>query len=207
MQIVVVEIPTRDTPTDVESHGVRDVGDWGALGNGVEEPPPRAPRSSGVFRAVRAADELTSANEVWRWVPPSPTESPEGCLRLVVFQRGATWPPFLARDLSGGVTTCIVSEVLGDGLSGLTQRAVRRAEYVNLPVTQLIWISGDSRKGAPLRFLQKLAEAVGAASTVLVVQAPASVSRRRSGRRRTQPVGPPAKVEPAGWPVSATGSG
>lgn len=207
MQIVVVEIPTNDAPAEGGHPEVRDVGDWASAPNAAAEQSPRPMRKSGVFRAVRAADELTSANEVWRWVPPSPTESPEGCLRLVVFQRGATWPPFLARDLSGGVTTCIVAEVLGDGLSGLTQRAVRRAEYVNLPVTQLIWISGESRRAAPVRFLQRLAESVSASSTVLVVQAPVPVSRRRAGRRRTEPVGPPAKVEPAGWPVSATGSG
>src|SRR5690606_11200638 len=84
-------------------------------------------RASGVFRTVSEMTEFPSANDVWRWVPPSGVESPEGCLRLVVFQRGATWPPFLERDLSGGVTTCVVPEVLGDGLSGLVQRVAKRA--------------------------------------------------------------------------------
>ncbi len=212
MQIAVVEIPTKEADGYGEAPAEEQLGDWGLEPNpgGSFEPVdarPRAPRASGVFPTVRGVDDWTSANDVWRWVPPSPTGAPEGCVRLVVFQRGATWPPFLARDLSDGVTTCIVSEELGDGLSGLTQRATRRAGYVNLPVTQLIWISGDTRRSAPVRFVRQLAESVKAAATVLVVQAHAPSSRRRPYRRRgvAEPPGP--ATEAPCWAVVATGSG
>lgn len=221
MQIAVVEIPTDQVAGQMEApcaiRGARgDSGERGGSGESPElrsaavrsdggwsnnsretrsdvRPPLRKARASGVFPAVNAVEEFPSANDVWRWVPPSGLESPEGCLRLVVFQRGATWPPFLARDLSGGVTTCIVPEVLGDGLSGLVQRVAKRASQVELPVTQLIWISGESRRTAPLRFIRQLAESVDAQSTVLVVQAQAmGAPRRRHGRRR----GPPGDAAP-----------
>jgi hypothetical protein len=212
MQIAVVEIPTKETDGYGEVPAVGQLGDWGLEPNpgGLFEPGsalPGAPRASGVFPAVRRADDWTSANDVWRWVPPPPAGAPEGCVRLVVFQRGATWPPFLARDLSDGVTTCILSEGLGDGLSGLTQRAIRRASHVNLPVTQLIWISGDTRRSAPVRFVRQLAESVKAAATVLVVQAHAPSSRRRPYRRRGVVAPPAPATEAPRWAVVATGSG
>jgi hypothetical protein len=159
----------------------------------------RVPRASGVFPSVRVDQEWSSANDVWRWVPPAITERPDGCVRILVFQRGAVWPPGLARDLSGGVTTCIVAEAEGDGLSGLLQRVVRRANYVGLPVAQLVWLSGDTRRTAPVRFVRQLATMVEAASTALVVRAAAS---GRSGQYRRE------HVEPSPvWPVRATGSG
>jgi hypothetical protein len=168
----------------------------------------RRARASGVFPAVSEVRELPCANDVWRWVPPTGTESPEGGLRLVVFQRGATWPPFLARDFSGGVTTCIVPEVVGDdGLSGLVQRVARRAGQVDLPVTQLIWISGESRRTAPIRFVRQLAESVDPVSTVLVVQAQSIVAaRRRNGRRRRAPGGEPPDANVGEWIEGAAAS-
>lgn len=210
MQIAVVEIPTNETEGDAELEwsGRPTSGDGVARASGswsltVTEPSGSAARSSGVFPALTEVDALASANEVWRWIPPAPTECPEGCLRLVVFQRGATWPPLLARDLSGGATTCIVPEELGDGLSGLVQRVARRASNMDLAVTQLIWISGETRRLAPVRFVRQLAEAVGALSTVLVVQEQANAARRRSGRRRrTSADGPPGYGD---WATSVAG--
>lgn len=205
MQIAVVEIPTdqmgessapsaepeleRPSPSGLWARATRAESGPATSASGQTEPARTlrdgAARSSGVFPAVSGVEEYSSANDVWRWVPPSGLESPEGCLRLVVFQRGATWPPFLARDLSGGVTTCIVPELVGDGLSGLVQRVAKRASQVELPVSQLIWISGESRRTAPVRFLRQLSEAVDATSTILVVQAQAmGAPRRRHGRRR-----------------------
>lgn len=224
MQIAVVEIPTDLTGDDAAAALGSGVGRGRASTSGTwvratsaatdsmeaREPvaaPPEVPRASGVFRTLGEMGEFPSANDVWRWVPPSGVESPEGCLRLVVFQRGGTWPPFLERDLSGGVTTCVVPEVLGDGLSGLVQRVAKRAGQVDLPVTQLIWISGDTRRTAPLRFIRQLAEAVDAASTVLVVQGqPAGAARRRHGRRRRPCDDDGSESDLGGWPQPAVAS-
>lgn len=231
MQIAVVEIPTdqigdqvgdsSEAPLSVSAepvHGRASTsGLWVRATSAAAKPTERvepggrphhrAARASGVFPAIGDMGEFPSANDVWRWVPPPGLESPEGCLRLVVFQRGATWPPFLARDLSGGVTTCIVPEVLGDGLSGLVQRVAKRASQVELPVTQLIWISGESRRTAPLRFVRQLAEAVDAVSTVLVVNAQTmGAARRRHGRRRRPSGEGSGESELSGWTEDAAAS-
>lgn len=208
MQIAVVEIPTSETDGEaelessdgstLESGATGESGSWSRI---VSEPSGSAARASGVFPALSEVDDLASANEVWRWIPPAATECPEGCMRLVVFQRGAKWPSQLARDLSGGTTTCIVPEEIGDGLSGLVQRVARRASNTDLTVTQLIWISGETRRTAPVRFVRQLAEAVGSLSIVLVVQAQVSAARRRT-RRRTSADGPPGYGE---WTASVAG--
>lgn len=237
MQIAVVEIPTEQTGEEqtggretrvasakalrepwsqsglwARTRGAADAAhsarpDGAGARSVAAAPPSRSAHSSGVFPALGDLTEVPSANDVWRWVPPPGIESPEGCLRLVVFQRGATWPPFLARDLSGGVTTCVVPEVLGDGLSGLVQRVAKRASQVELPVTQLIWISGESRRTAPVRFIRQLAEAVAATTTVLVVQAPSNgAARRRHGRRRRSSGDAGADSELNGWSETAAAS-
>lgn len=199
MQIEVVEITTGDGVVQGEPGGDR------SSGGGRE----RVPRASGVFPSVRdtqewssaewSSTEWSSANDVWRWVPPSLAERPDGCVRILVFQRGAVWPPGLARDLSGGVTTCIVAEAAGDGLSGLLQRVVRRANYVGLPVAQLVWLSGETRRTAPVRFVRQLAKMVEASSTALVVRATTSVRRGHYRQEHMEPL--------PTWPVRATGSG
>lgn len=215
MQIAVVEIPTSETDGEAELEssdgstlgsrvtGGRVTGESGSWSRIASEAGGHSTGTSGVFPALSEVDDLASANEVWRWIPPAATECPEGCMRLVVFQRGAKWPQLLARDLSGGATTCIVSEELGDGLSGLVHRVARRASNTDLAVIQLIWISGETRRTAPVRFVRQLAEAVGSPSTVLVVQAQASAARRRTGRRRrTSADGPPGYGE---WVASVAG--
>lgn len=211
MQIAVVEITTSGGVGQGEQGGgsngrsgaqpTAETAVPGYLSPLQGDAPVRVPRASGVFPSVRVTQEWASANDVWRWVPPAVVERPDGCVRIVVFQRGAVWPPGLARDLSGGVTTCIVAEAVGDGLSGLLQRVVRRANYVGLPVAQLVWLSGETRRTAPVRFVRQLATMVEAASTALVIRASAS-GRSRSGHYRRE------QTEPSPvWPVRATGSG
>lgn len=205
MQITVVEAPGRQGNWNGSGGDVRSAEGVGLWASPKNEGGDISPRESGVFPSLRAMGEMASANDVWRWVPPS-VDSPEGCVRLVVFQRGATWPPFLARDLSGGATTCIVPEVLGDGLSGLVQRVARRAGQVNLPVAQLIWISDATRRGAPIRFVRQLADLVAAETTVLVVQSQPLVPGRRASRRRTSTTESNTDAVLRPWTASAVGS-
>ena len=118
--------------------------------------------------------------------------SPEGACRLVVVEHGAEWPEWLARALSGGVTTYLVAEAIGDGLGGLVNRVERRAQSCETPVSQLIWLSAQPKRWVPLRWVKRLTARINPYETLVVVPRAMPVQSVRYGLRR--------QTRPTTWP-------
>src|SRR5690606_14104503 len=88
-------------------------------------------------------------------------------VRLVVFQHGAEWPEGLACELSGGITTCIVTERPDDSFSGVVGRCSRRVQEAGSGAVQLVWLAAVGGETPDAR-LKRLAQSVGAEAVVWV---------------------------------------
>jgi hypothetical protein len=132
-------------------------------------------------REPAGGPKVVSADKPCHIEEPTELVSPEGSCRLVVLERGAQWPEWLAQGLSGGATTYVVAEAVGDGLGGLVQRVARRAVHSEMPISQLIWVSVESKRLAPMRWIKRLSARVQPFETLVIV--PAMVSPQ--GLRRT----------------------
>jgi hypothetical protein len=134
--------------------------------------------------------KVYSADELRHFEEPPACVSPEGSCRLVVLEHGAQWPEWLAQGLSGGVTTYLVAEAVGDGLGGLVRRVEKRSQHCEVPVGQLIWLSAQSKRLAPLRWIKRLSAKIMPYETLVIV--PSATSRQsvskpsRYGARRHQ---------------------
>jgi hypothetical protein len=127
---------------------------------------------------------VVSAEQSRRLEQEQTDVSPEGACRLVVVERGAQWPQWLAQALSGGATTYLVAEAVGDGLGGLVARVQKRALQCEMPISQLIWLSAQSKRLAPLRWIRRLSSRVSPGETWVIVPATTSIEAVRSGVRR-----------------------
>lgn len=204
MQIAKVEALSELTPEGGGCAGSRrEEGDGrGELGfaAGRSEPDERPTRKSGTYsradaqwlptpmaksevaQVLHAASVISAAHS--RRFELDGYVAPEGSCRLVVFERGAQWPAWLARELSGGVTTYLVSEAIGDGLGGLVQRVEKRAQSCEMPVSQLIWLTTQSKRLAPMRWVKRLGAKVRPYQTIVIVPAPSAPEVPRCGLRR-----------------------
>jgi hypothetical protein len=134
------------------------------------------------------------AHEPRRFALDPALVSPEGSCRVVVIERGAQWPDWLARELSGGVTTYLVAEAVGDGLGGLAQRVEKRTSSCEMPVSQLIWLSAESKRLAPLRWIKRLAAKIQPYETMVIVPSTMGVQAARLRRHARMSTWPRAVV-------------
>lgn len=188
--------PGRTRPSGIverrERRDREERGDWGGEASRRSVSP--ASKSGTYAKAqvpwVAPEKELQGALKVCAAEQPSALAhqfalvSPDGTCRLVVMERGARWPDWLARELSGGVTTYLVAEAVGDGLGGLVQRVERRAANSENPVSQLIWLSAQPKRLAPLRWIKRLSSKVRALETIVVAPSAVSHHAPRFGARR-----------------------